>query len=119
MEDDSVIGVLDTNPTVEGHCLVIPKMHVRSWYDLRDDEIASVFGAAKTVAKQIRRELKPDFVCVFIRGGRMKHTHVVLFPSYENDKLSGFPQSVLGKAEVDFKELQARLQVSERKEGKG
>lgn len=112
IENDAVIGILDTNPGAEAHCLIVPKRHVRHWHDLNDAETAMVFNTAKTVAKQIKKEFKPDFVCVFIRGGRVKHTHVVLFPSYEGDKLSGFPQSVLGKTEVDFEKMQEKLHVN-------
>jgi histidine triad (HIT) family protein len=103
LENNDVIGILDTNPSAEGHCLIIPKKHVHRWHDLNDAETSAVFNAARLVAKQIKKKCKPDFVCVFIRGGRVKHTHVVLFPSHEGDKLSGFPQSVLGRADIDFK----------------
>jgi histidine triad (HIT) family protein len=111
IENNDVIGVLDTNPSAEGHCLIIPKTHVRYWHNLNDAETSAVFTTAKLVANQIKKKYKPDFVCIFVRGGRVKHTHIVLFPSYESDKLSGFPQSILGKAEVNFKEVQDKLQV--------
>jgi histidine triad (HIT) family protein len=111
MENDDVMGILDTNPSAEGHCLIIPKKHVHLWHDLDDAETSAVFNAAKLVAKQIKKKYKPDFVCIFVRGGRVKHAHVVLFPSLEGDKLSGFPQSVLGKAEINFEEVQEKLQV--------
>jgi len=111
MENNEAIGILDTNPSAEGHCLIVPKKHVRYWHDLNEAETSGVFNAARLVAKRIKKEYRPDFVCVFIRGGRVKHAHVVLFPSHEGDKLSGFPQSVLGKAEINFKEVQEKLQV--------
>lgn len=111
MENNDVMGILDTNPSAEGHCLIIPKKHVPYWHDLNDAETSAVFNAARLVAKQIKKEYKPDFVCIFIRGGRVKHAHIVLFPSHEGDRLSGFPQSVLGKVEINFKEVQEKLQV--------
>jgi histidine triad (HIT) family protein len=113
IENDAVIGILDTNPSDEGHCLIIPKRHVRYWHDLSDAETAAVFNSAKIIATKIKEEYRPDFVCVFIRGGRVKHTHVVLFPSYEGDKLSGFPQSVLGKADVSFEKVCDRLKIGD------
>jgi len=113
IENDAVIGILDTNPIAEGHCLIIPKRHVRYWHDLSDAEIAAVFNSAKAVARKIKQEYVPDFVCVFIRGGRVKHTHVVLFPSHEGDKLSGFPQSVLGKANISFEKVQEKLKIND------
>ena len=112
-ENDAAIGILDTNPSADGHCLIIPKRHVRYWYDLSDAEICAVFNTAKAVAQKIKKEYAPDCVCIFTRGGRVKHTHVVLFPSNEGDKLGGFPQSVLGKADVDFKKVQEKLKIED------
>ncbi len=111
VENESVIGILDTNPAAAGHCLIIPKRHVRYWQDLTDAETSAVFKTAKRVAKKIKAEYKPDFICVFIRGGRVSHTHVVLFPSEEGDQLSGFPQSVLGKANINLKQVQEQLRI--------
>jgi histidine triad (HIT) family protein len=108
-ENNTVIGILDTNPSAEGHCLIVPKRHVRYWHDLDDAETATVFNATRTVAKRIKKAFKPDFVCVFIRGGRVKHAHIVLFPSYEGDKLSGFPQSILGTAKINLDTVQKKL----------
>jgi histidine triad (HIT) family protein len=95
LENDTSLVILDNNPIAEGHSLIIPKRHVRYWEDLTCTETAKIFNMAKTVAKRIKKVFGPDFVCVFIRGGRVKHAHIVLFPSHEGDRLSGFPQSVL------------------------
>lgn len=111
METSDVIGILDSTPSAKGHCLIIPKKHVPYWYDLNDAETSVVFNAAKLVAKKIKEKYKPDFVCIFVRGGRVRHTHIVLVPSNEGDQLSGFPQSALGKAEIDFKEVQKQLYI--------
>ena len=114
IENETTLGFLDTNPSAEGHCIIIPKKHVHRWHDLNDDETTNVFNTAKIVAKLIMETLKPDYICVFIRGGRVKHTHVVLFPSYDGDKLSGFPQSVLGNTKIDFDKVQEKLRVTKK-----
>jgi len=111
VENDTTLGILDTNPTGEGHCLIIPKRHVRYWHDLSDEETGIIFNTAKIVARKIKEVLGPDFVCVFIRGGRVKHLHIVLFSSNEGDELGGFPQSVLGITQVDYVKVQEKLQV--------
>ena len=109
IETDHVIGILDTVPATEGHCLIIPKRHVKYWNDMTYMETAQVFNAARKVAKQLKNALKPEYVCMFIRGGRVKHTHVVLFPSWEGDKLTGFPQSTLGTPKIDLDKLHDKL----------
>ncbi len=111
-ENDTAIAILDTNPAAEGHCLVVPKRHVRFWHDLSDADTATTFSVAKTVAKRIKEVFKPDFVCIFVRGGRVSHAHIVLFPSHEGDRLSSFPQSVLGTAAVDLYDVQKKLVAS-------
>jgi len=102
IETDHVIGIFDTVPAIEGHCLITPKRHVTYWNEMTYTETAHVFNTARKVAKRIKKTLKPDYVCMFIRGGRVKHTHVVLFPSYEGDKCTGFPQSALGTPNIDL-----------------
>ena len=110
IETDHVIGILDTIPAIEGHCLIIPKRHVKYWNDMTYTETAQVFNAARKVAKRMENTLKSDYVCMFIRGGRVKHTHVVLFPSYNGDKVTGFPQSALGTPDIDLDKLLEKLQ---------
>jgi len=102
IETDDVIGILDILPATEGHCLIIPKRHVKYWNEMTYRETAQVFNIAKKVAVRLKKALRSDYVCMFIRGGRVKHTHVVLFPSYEGDKLTGFPQSALGTPKIDL-----------------
>jgi len=113
VENDTTLGILDTNPTGEGHCLIIPKRHVRYWHDLSDEETGTLFNTAKIVTRRMKEVFDPDYVCVFIRGGRVKHLHIVLFPSNEGDELSGFPQSVLGTTQVDLAKVQQKLKVKQ------
>jgi len=108
-EDEYCIGILDLAPCAPGHCLVVPKGHVEKFYDLPDAEITRLFAAAKKVALMIKYAYSPDHVCMFIRGGRLPHLHVALFPSTEGDGVSGFPQSNYPKQTVDLEESAKRL----------
>ncbi|MBP7827895.1 MAG: HIT family protein [Verrucomicrobia bacterium] len=108
-EDSEFLGLLDVTPCAEGHCLVVPKAHVVRFYDLDEATLGRLFGVVRVVAQKIKQTLQPDFVCVFIRGGRISHLHVAVFPSQQNDALSGFPQSSLGEAAVDLGAVQAKL----------
>jgi histidine triad (HIT) family protein len=101
-EDDYCIGVLDVAPCAPGHCLVVPRQHVERFHDLPEDAIANLFTAAAAIARKIKRAYAPDHVCMFIRGGRLPHLHVALFPSMEGDGVSGFPQSNFPRPEVDL-----------------
>ena len=108
-EDDEFLGILDSMPCAEGHCLVVPKEHVVRFYEMDDDVLARLMSVAGAVARKIKKAFSPDFVCLFVRGGRIAHLHVALFPSMHDDPLSGFPQSSLGEPDVDLDGVQARL----------
>jgi histidine triad (HIT) family protein len=108
-EDDFTVGILDVNPCREGHCLLVPKKHVERFYDLDDRDLERLFTAAKKIAGKIKKAYNPDFVCMFIRGGRLPHLHVALFPSMEGDGVSGFPQSNYPTVEVDLDNAAERI----------
>ena len=38
-EDEAVLGILDTNPCTDGHCLVIPKKHIPHFYEMDDEDV--------------------------------------------------------------------------------
>ena len=52
-EDDSSIAILDINPLVVGHTLVIPKKEVDYYFDLESDEFDNLNQFARKVAKAI------------------------------------------------------------------
>ncbi|MBN2013646.1 MAG: HIT family protein [Candidatus Altiarchaeota archaeon] len=108
-EDDFCVGVLDIQPCAPGHCLLVPKKHVERFYEMDDGDLGRLFTAAKKVAKKIKKTYKPDYVCMFIRGGRIHHLHIALFPSKEGDGISGFPQSNYPKTEVDLNKEAEKL----------
>jgi histidine triad (HIT) family protein len=89
-EDELSLALLDINPFAEGHCLVVSKRHVPWWYELTDEEIASVFRMARRVATRLGSVFSPDFVCMYARGRRVPHTHVFLVPTTKGDVLDGF-----------------------------
>ena len=89
-ENELALALLDVNPFVEGHCLVISKRHVQWWHELNDDEIASVFRVAKRVAGRLGATFSPEFVCMYARGRRIPHTHIFLVPTTKGDVLDGF-----------------------------
>jgi len=108
-EDASVMAILDTRPCTDGHCLIIPRQHTRQFYELDDDQLTRLFLAVKLVAGKIKKAFAADYVCLFSRGGRLAHAHIALFPSFEHDEVSGFPQSVVNKASLSLKEVAEKI----------
>ena len=91
-EDQATMAFLDINPATSGHTLVIPKMHVRSIYDLDDETAAAVMSTAIRVARGIRNALQPDGMNLLQSNERagfqsVFHFHFHLVPRWVGDGL--------------------------------
>ena len=81
----------DTYPVSKFHCLIIPKRHVKDYFDLNDNEVI----ACNNLIKQIKEEilLKDPTVKGFnigtnsgaIAGQSIMHCHIHLIPRREGD----------------------------------
>ncbi|WXG39901.1 MAG: HIT family protein [Candidatus Freyarchaeum deiterrae] len=91
-EDDNNIAILDINPRLhECQVLVISRTHVRQFYELNDEELASLFKAVKEVSLMIEKAYKPEFVSIFSRGQGVAHAHILVSPAWHTDiMLTGF-----------------------------
>jgi len=90
-ENEFAYASYDTYPVSEFHCLIIPKRHVRDYFDLNDDEVI----ACNNLIKQIKEEImiKDPAVKGFnigtnagaIAGQSILHCHIHLIPRREGD----------------------------------
>ena len=81
----------DTYPVSELHCLIIPKRHVKDYFDLSDDEVI----ACNNLIKQIKDEILSKDLSVkgfnvgtnsgVIAGQSIMHCHIHLIPRREGD----------------------------------
>ena len=79
-EDDSSIAILDINPLVVGHTLVIPKKEVDYYFDLESDEFDNLNQFARKVAKAIESVIPCLRIGVAVVGLEVPHTHIHLVP---------------------------------------
>jgi ATP adenylyltransferase len=84
------IAFLDGFPVSKGHCLVVPRRHVPSIWDLSHDEYADLFNLLKTVRDRIEERFKPQGMnvgsnCGDAAGQTIPHAHVHLIPRYAGD----------------------------------
>ena len=91
-EDNNAVAFMDLLPMTRGHCLVIPKRHVKDIWELSDDDAAHVMQAAKNVGLLINERLSPAGLNVLNNNGRHAdqsqfHFHFHLIPRYGNDRL--------------------------------
>jgi histidine triad (HIT) family protein len=89
-EDDRTFAFMDINPRSDGHCLVIPKKHAVSLFDIEEEELKTVMATLKKVALAIKGILNPDGMTSFQLNGRaanqiVDHFHVHLVPRWVDD----------------------------------
>jgi len=81
----------DTYPVADQHCLIIPKRHVKDYFDLTEEEIVACDQLIKKIKKEI--EIKDASVKGFnigtnsgkIAGQSIMHCHIHLIPRRKGD----------------------------------
>jgi histidine triad (HIT) family protein len=98
-QDEHTVSFMDINPWTRGHALVIPRNHSRNLYEIGDDDIAHVTGAAKRLALRMKERLGCDGVnllnsCEPAAWQTVFHFHVHVIPRYDDDplRLPGSPE---------------------------
>lgn len=90
-EDDKVLVILDVNPKVDGHSLVIPKEHVTDFMEISDELLSHVYKVAREVSKTLMTKLDATALTLGVNYGDsqvVKHFHLHLLPNYEIKKAS-------------------------------
>ena len=90
-ENDLAYASFDTFPVSEYHCLVIPKRHIKDYFDLSNDELIACNELIKIVKKEITN--KDSSVKGFnlgtnigkVSGQSVFHCHFHLIPRREGD----------------------------------
>jgi histidine triad (HIT) family protein len=89
-EDTETLAFMDINPRSDGHCLIVPKSHFPTFFDIPEKELMAVMATAKKVAMAIKKSLAPDGMIIYQLNGRVAlqivdHYHLHLVPRWEND----------------------------------
>ena len=90
-ENDLVYASYDSYPVSEHHCLIIPKRHIKDYFDLSNDELVACNDLIKVVKKEITN--KDPLVKGFnlgtnigiVSGQSILHCHFHLIPRREGD----------------------------------
>ena len=79
-EDSCHIAFLDIYPAVFGHTLVVPKKETGYFFDLSDEEMASLIVFAKRVGGALEDVVVCRRVALLVLGLEVPHVHVHLLP---------------------------------------
>ena len=90
-ENELAYASYDSYPVSEHHCLIIPKRHIKDYFDLSNDELVACNDLIKIVKKEITN--KDPLVKGFnlgtnigiVSGQSIFHCHFHLIPRREGD----------------------------------
>ena len=91
LENDRAYASYDSYPVSHLHCLIIPKRHVKDYFDLTDEEILSCNDLIKRIKNEILK--KDSSVLGFnigtnagkIAGQSIMHCHIHIIPRRKGD----------------------------------
>lgn len=84
-EDELVEVIMDVNPIVDGHILVIPKKHYTDFMELDSIIVNHIFEVAKKMTSLIIEKLDANSVTLLVNYGddqKVKHFHLHLLPDF-------------------------------------
>ena len=89
-EDDKLIAILDINPSVEGHALVIPKAHAENMFETSGEDTCSIMAVIRELAPKIKDAVGAEGVNITtnqgaVAGQTVMHTHFHILPRKEGD----------------------------------
>lgn len=89
-EDERTIAFMDINPINDGHCLVIPRAHAPTIFEVEEADLRAAITTAGRVARAIRATLRPDGLNVLQANGAaafqsVPHLHFHLIPRWSAD----------------------------------
>ncbi len=92
-EDDNLIAIMDINPAVKGHVLVIPKEHYPILPVIPFPVMQAIFKKTLLIARKVKEAMLSQGVTVFIANGavagqRSPHFLFHIIPRESNDKLT-------------------------------
>jgi histidine triad (HIT) family protein len=110
-DDQRTLAFMDINPLSRGHCLVVPKAHAATLYDVETEDLKAAIATAKRVAGAIRKALNPDGLNLLQANGAaafqsVPHFHLHLIPRWTNDgkgfdwkEVPGNREEIMGTAD--------------------
>lgn len=85
-EDEKVIAIMDINPVVDGHVLIIPKEHVEDYQGLKPELLQHIYKVADKLTKELMNKLNSKGLTFVVNYGDsqlVKHFHLHLLPDYQ------------------------------------
>lgn len=84
------ITIYDGYPISPGHCLVIPKRHIASFFEATREEQTTILDLLAEMREILKKDYDPDGFNIGINDGSaagqtVMHLHIHLIPRYAGD----------------------------------
>lgn len=91
LQNDRAIAIRDGFPVSPGHTLILPRRHVRSFFEITDEERVDLLSLLAVARADLERELRPAGYNIGINDGAaagqtVPHLHIHLIPRYAGDR---------------------------------
>lgn len=91
-EDTDTFAFMDINPVHDGHCLVIPKAHAATVFEIAPGDFAATARTTAKVANAVNAAVQPDGLNLIQSNGpgaaqSVAHFHIHVLPRRMNDGL--------------------------------
>jgi histidine triad (HIT) family protein len=91
-EDADTLAFMDINPVHDGHCLIIPKAHYPTVFDIAPAAMAAAARTTATVAKAVNAAVTPAGINLMQANGEgagqsVGHFHLHIVPRRADDGL--------------------------------
>ncbi len=89
-ENDHARAIEDGYPVSRGHALILPKRHVKSYFELDQEEQAACWQLVNELREQLTAQYQPAGLNIGINDGQAAgqtifHAHIHLILRYEGD----------------------------------
>ena len=89
-ENDLALAIFDRYPVSRGHCLILPKRHVESFFDVTLDERDAMLSLLTAMKRKTDETISPDGYNVGVNvgvaaGQTVMHVHMHLIPRFTGD----------------------------------
>lgn len=84
-EDEFLKVIMDINPTVDGHALIIPKKHYTDYVELEPNIITHIWEIAQKIGPSIMEKMQASSLSLLVNFGddqQVKHFHMHLLPNF-------------------------------------
>lgn len=111
LENESFVAVLEKNPLVLGHVVLISKIFKDDLFDLPDEDLARALVFAKLISRGIRNVIPCQKVGLAVLGLETRHAHLHLVPISSADDLN-FTRPKIAATDEILRDLTLKIRAA-------